>query len=88
VQRVATVGLKPQNRPLSTARNAVGNEEVLQTVNKTKTMLDKVGKRKRVVRACVRHESLLHEKNQTQKMKGDSSLYHDILSKPANRKTE
>jgi len=32
----------------------IGNEEVLQRVNETRDMLDTVGKRKRVVGACVK----------------------------------
>jgi len=32
----------------------ISNEEVLQRVNETKTMLDTVGKCKRVVRACAK----------------------------------
>jgi len=34
--------------------DTISNEKVLQTVNETKTMLDTVGKRKRVVRACAK----------------------------------
>ena len=32
----------------------ISNEEVLQRVNKIKTILDTVGKRQRVVRACAK----------------------------------
>jgi len=39
----------------------ISNEEVLQRVNETRTMLDTVRKFKRVVRQVLRHESLLHD---------------------------
>jgi len=42
--------------------NKISNEQVLQRVNETKTMLDTVGKCKLVLLGHVlRHESLLHD---------------------------